>query len=293
MNDDITAKVWAQLYPSRYEPYSLEDMLTRQPKFQAVDIEGLRQQYNKTVPEGKRFYPSPAVPTLENLQAMFDQALAETNARDVKKYFAPNSRIGPGSYGGASGHVSLNAPNDAYISPNTLNVASPKHAINTALHELAHSDHMTNDPQKRNLIGEVEPLNLSNFSDQLKAHALKKYFPASNAFDDGKEIRANLRASLGEQPYGTSAAQHFGPLLDALMSTGVSKDQFGRTMSRLEYFPRRATSGFNGVKVEDRDTLLKMLEMDLFPRERWLEPRKPTYKERIKDTYDALLNRFR
>lgn len=293
MSDNLHEKVKAQLYPKSYEPYSLEDMMTRQPQFQAVDIEGLRQQYNQTVPEGKRFYPTPATTTLQNLQSLFDEALSQTNARDVKKYFAPNSRVAPGSWRGVSGYVAHNAPNDAYVSPETLNLGSRKHAINTVLHELGHSDHMTNDPQKRNLFGEVDPLNLINFTDQLKAHSLKKYFPAGNAFDDGKEIRANLRASLGEQPYGTSAAQHFGPLLDALMSTGVNKDQFGRTMSKLEYFPRSANSGLNGVKINDRDTLLKVLEMDLFPRERWLEPRQPTYKERIKDTFDSLLNRFR
>jgi len=57
----------------------------------------------------------------------------------------------------------------------------------------------------------------------------------------------------------------------------------------VTYTPSSSTSSTNQVKLRDKEAILKGLEMDMFPRERWLEPREPSYKEKFSDKINQLL----
>jgi hypothetical protein len=84
MNEQaLKRQVRDTMYPASYEPYGLQDMLQSRPKFDAIDIQGLRHKYNQTQPQGSQYSSaSPAEEALRGLQSIFDTAMYKTNARD-------------------------------------------------------------------------------------------------------------------------------------------------------------------------------------------------------------------
>lgn len=284
MDEDLHARMKEMLFGDDHGTFSLSDMRTRQPLETAAGIENVRQSYNSRMIPDRKFYPSPKPKTLRQLQTTFDD-LYGRNGEELYKYFDPATMIAPQRMPrNINGEVAYN-PKDRSAA-NTVGISTVHlwddpldHRVNTLLHEGAHVDDLRNHKNPGNLFGEVEPINLLQHTGALaKMPNRDKYFKSGNWASNPKEPRANLRASLGEQPRGTTSAAHFDDLLKILQEAGG-----------VTYTPSSSTSSTNQVKLRDKEAILKGLEMDMFPRERWLEPREPTYKEKFSDKINQLL----
>lgn len=270
--------------------FTLQDMYTQKPVQNAQRYTEMINEYNKTVPRDQQFYGPDkrfvsGITPNANMQTAFD-GLQETNGYDTIRYFHPKTRFvaDPTLDWGTLGQVDrqeypdtmhLNASN---LFDNLLGKFNSKKVGNTMLHEATHIDDNMRKDHKADLFGEVPGFNYEQLIRKLPEDVKKQHLTAANAEDGSREMRANFRASLGSAPRGTSEEDHFKSVLDA---------QDGWT-NPIYYYPADATGMFDKVNLRSREEILRGMMHDMFPRERWLEPREPTWKERLQDKIDSI-----
>lgn len=276
-NNELEKKLMSHLLFGDFsQGFDLSALYDNQPTKVANELDDLRNQYNQKQIPDKRFYPSPNVKKLRQ----FDAGLADiknTNARDTYKYFDSETKLNlKGMNNSVYGAVSYD-PNQrkltrvADINHNTLLNRAPNEVLDTVLHESAHVDDLKNGTQYQGFLKSFGPVDWEERYKELES--LKKYNTSANMFDNHMETRANLRSSLGRQLYGTPPKDHFKELLDALEPKGIT------------YTPTGGENDRRRVSIKNRNEMLRAIEMDLFPRERWLDPREPTWQESLKDLF--------
>lgn len=262
--------------------YSLLDLFNNLPRKDAQALRTELIDYNKTLPKDKQFYDSQASNILDGLAFAYGE---NKNSDYWPKYFHPKTtfQIDP-NYLAALGYVRREKENQHRVHMTLPGlVTSPK---NTLLHEGSHVDAFLN-PRQGYFLGEkVSPIqqllrdiyNKVEKEKPRKSFTDKNYFPSGNSGENIDEMRANLRAGFGEQPMGTTMEEYLKPILDELYSSAIRPYVYDRNQ-----IPGDSRSfSLNTIPREDA---AYHIERDLFPRERWIEPRKPTIKERLSDLF--------
>jgi hypothetical protein len=268
--------------------FSLQDMFRGEPGIHAQAVRAGINEYNKGMISDRKLhnpdqYYYPAVRGQENLQELFN-ALPNTNGADTFRYFNPNSRfVNHNLRGGLLGQVADKTPDLVELNSQYHYGEPLSKRLNTLLHESSHVDDNRRPDKKSNLFGDVPGLNYYELFRGVPESIKSKYLTAGNAEDHGYETRANLRAGLGIQKKGTSEEEYFKDLMDT-RSTWTNP---------VTYTPTEAKGMFDQVQLRGKEAIMKGLMNDLFPRERYLEPREPTWKESIQDKIQSLKDIFK
>ncbi len=262
--------------------YSLLDLFRSMPEYDAQLLRAEVMDYNRTLPKDKQFYDPQSANVLERLAP---PRRANKNSDYWPKYFHPKTtfQIDP-NFVNALGYVKRQKGQQHKVHMTLPGlVTTPK---NTLLHEGSHVDAFLN-PRQGYFLGEkVSPIqqllrdiyNKVEKEKPKKSFTDKNYFPSSNSGENIDEMRANLRAGFGEQPMGTTMEDYLKPILDELYSSALRPYVYDRNQ-----IPGDSRSfSLNTIPREDA---AYHIERDLFPRERWIEPRKPTIRERLSDLF--------
>ena len=294
---------YRQMWQSEYADkpvYTLRDMMAGKPYKDAETIEEMFNQFNKTLPRDRQFDKPRSARRLKNLDLMFTSAPG-LNKDDVRKYHHPDTKVKASTNMGPLTMGYVQFPNkEKGIAGDTMNLAAydPRDS-DTVLHEASHIDSNLAPTQGYFLGEKRSPLDSLYFKlmedTKKKKDFAKRYITSGNYGDSIDEIRAELRASLGMAPKGTTARQHFSPLLEHLF-----KDKNIFEQRQLVYDPNQLPPGAKQPtllpgnltkRTLTNENVYDLLERDLFPRERWIEPREPTVSERIQDFINNLLKR--
>lgn len=263
--------------------FSLEEMYKRTPETMAENLHGMMIEHNKSqIPDKKLYGPDkyyrPGINGSRDLQQTWD-GLQNTNGSDTIRYFHPETNLRMTDMEPRTlGFVDRKVPNVVNMSSYWGSEDPVSKRTNTLLHEATHVDDNLRKDNKLNIFGEIPGFNYEQLVRKLPPDVKKDHFTASNSEESYREMRANLRASLGSAPKGTSEEDHFKAILDA---------QNGWT-NPIDYYPTEAQGMFDKVKLRSREEILKGMMNDMFPRERWLEPREPTWRESMDDKIQAI-----
>jgi len=278
---DMTRQELFDLINTESPAYSVPEWFSSLPK-ELVQGERQRAKTSKEL----RAYSSTAKNRIhrrtERLKKIFDEDFKDKNSRDYYKYLHPETKVRAAKPidNVTLGYVDRRAPKIAEI---------VKPDLGTILHEATHVDTNLHPKQAYFLGSKTSPLNsmylhLNSLPKDLK----DKYVRGSNIGVSPDEGRANLRAAFGEQPYGTTSEEFFNALLDELYKRQDTYKYDNQAYAKEHSREPRAIP---------RSGALRALEMDLFPRERWIEPRPPTFKEawgdKLTEAKQGLQNLFK
>lgn len=268
--------------------FSLQEMFQGKPQQAADNNQQMLSDFNKTQIPDKRFYGPdlryiPAISGSRAVQETWD-GLQDRNGADTRRYFHPETKIRVTNMKpGTMGYVEHEFPDIVNLSSYHSKNDPMSARTNTLLHEATHVEDNYRKDKKSNLFGDVPGFNYEQLIRKLPEDVKTQHFTAGNAEDTYNEMRANLRASLGNARKGTTEEEHFKSMLDA---------QNGWT-NPIDYYPTEAQGLGDRVQLRSREAIMKGLMNDLFPRERYLEPREPTWKESIQDKIQSLKDMFK
>lgn len=208
-----------------------------------------------------------------------------TNFSDQFRYTNPNTRVGARLLQpGYTGQVKFSDPKTATMNVDHVGLMDNRQLQEILAHEYSHSDAIqkfgegakdaVRAPQVIQNI--VSALSKPAFAQRITPGSVN-----SNSLDNAEESRATLVQLLATAPKGTQLSDIIATPLGIHMKANDGKAYTW-------------TSGDSkvgeGKKLAHTDpaTVTKIIEQDMFPRERWIEQRAPTLKESALDALDKV-----
>lgn len=245
------------------------------------------KEYNKGLIRDKQLYPTH--PSLQAQKNFYEgiKPTENTNSTDVYKYYG-TTKFSPFPRERKNLPEGVTAETGGYVTNTEPNIAHIRRGSDreVPLHEARHSDSLKSGTMPY-LFGKPWsriPKAMIALSDEAEKESkiMETLFPSGNALYDMEEMRANLGAMLAKAPKGTT--------LEQLLSPVLNKIDFSKFKGRT------AVGEHAGREYPlDKALFLKVLESEIFPRERWIEnqppPKKPLlqylnpfYTDPFKDT---------
>jgi hypothetical protein len=220
----------------------------------------------------KRFYESILLP---------DQAL---NISDTRRYVPEDARIGLSSNmrPGVMGYVSNKEPLTAKINVHpAISSNDPGHMAETLAHELIHTQGAFDSPAYRSKTSSevmsqiVRAMAKPEFAERIAFGSLN-----GNSLVNEEEARATLGQMLAVAPKGTTLENIIGEPLKQVIKNNNGRTAVFRTADNKK--------GRGYEYQNDPKVLMKLIEADMFPKERWIDERPPSIKETIDDFVSKL-----